>query len=204
MHDFFEQIIRDLADKGFCISSFPDTDLCNDLKNEALLRYDEGSFHLASIGKSFRNTTDLSVRSDKIIWIEQNAQKFSSALRYLHFLNEFAVYLNRTCFTNIGVIECFYACYAPGSFYKKHLDRFKNSDNRLFTVILYLNDHILSCNQGGQLRLYTNDTNHLDIIPSLGTWVIFDSGRFYHEVLTSNTHRFSITAFMRRNNPMSF
>lgn len=85
MHDFFEQIIRDLADRGFCISSFPDTDLCNELKNEALLRYDEGSFHLASIGKSFRNTTDLSVRSDKIIWIEQNVQKFPSALRYLHF-----------------------------------------------------------------------------------------------------------------------
>jgi SM-20-related protein len=203
---FYEQIIESIISQGYFKGHFPFKSLTESLYQEVKDIEHARLLRPAKIGKAHLKTLNKEIRSDRITWIDKstNSQKHPCAVQYITVLEDLKNYLNSTCFTNIFEIETFYAHYPPGAFYKRHLDRFNDSDNRLYTAILYLNPHILSPTHGGQLRMYFSDTNFTDIIPSMGTFVMFDSGKFEHEVLPSATSRYSITSFFRRRNFFSF
>ena len=96
-------------------------------------------------------------------------------------------------------IESHFTIYPQGAFYRKHLDRFRGSEQRQVSSILYLNQG-WSPEHGGQLRLYldeANDATYLDIEPAGGTLVLFLSGRFWHEVLPATRQRMSLTGWFR-------
>ena len=84
----------------------------------------------------------------------------------------FIQHLNRTCFTSISSYESHYAQYGKNTFYKRHLDQFKNENGRQFSVILYLNDE-WKANDGGMLSMYPLNNPQVNIAPLGGRIVFF-------------------------------
>jgi SM-20-related protein len=110
-------------------------------------------------------------------------------------MDKFVRYLNRTCYTGITGYEFHYALYEQGSFYKRHLDQFKNNTSRAYSIIMYLNADWQE-KDGGELVLY-----HLDhiqtIAPMNGKCVFFKSSELEHEVLITHQPRMSITGWLK-------
>jgi SM-20-related protein len=101
-----------------------------------------------------------------------------------------------TCFTGITDYEFHYSLYETGSFYKKHLDQFKNNSNRQFSMISYLNADWLEAD-GGQLLIHS-EGGQQKIDPVQGRTVFFKSDDLEHEVLVTNKRRLSVTGWLKR------
>ncbi|MNL15131.1 2OG-Fe(II) oxygenase superfamily protein [compost metagenome] len=107
----------------------------------------------------------------------------------------FVSYLNRTCYTGITGYEFHYTLYEKGSFYKKHVDQFRNNEVRQYSMIMYLNAGWKE-KDGGQLCIHHPD--HLqNIAPMAGKSVFFKSSDLPHEVLRTNKPRMSITGWLK-------
>src|SRR5690606_21381019 len=100
-------------------------------------------------------------------------------------INNLVHYLNKTCFLGILHKEFHYALYPIGTFYKRHIDTFKNDDRRKLSFVCYLNEEGWLPENGGELVLYL-DENGQDIekviYPFPGRVVIFESQVIEHEV----------------------
>ena len=96
--------------------------------------------------------------------------------------------------------ECHLAKYPPGTFYKKHLDRFEQDSSRGFTFIFYLHSDWTEAD-GGELVLYHKDGRILEtIIPRPGSFMCFLPGEFPHEVRISHKERWSLTGWIHTKN----
>ena len=97
--------------------------------------------------------------------------------------------------------ECHYAKYQHGDFYKKHYDAFKGRSNRVFTTVFYLN----TVQSGGELVIYKPKSKDVEITiqPKAGTFVMFESERFMHEVLPTIDNRYSVAGWFRKNTSIS-
>ena len=109
----------------------------------------------------------------------------------------FVLHLNSTCYTGIIAYEFHYVYYESGSFYKKHIDQFKNNDSRQYTMIFYLNEN-WELKDGGELCIHHSEKLQ-NISPQNGKSVFFKSSEVLHEVLTTNKERFSITGWFKIN-----
>jgi len=107
--------------------------------------------------------------------------------------------------------EAHYAIYEVGSFYGRHRDVFLAHGlgregrvaspllrQRALSLVLYLNDADWSADDGGNLRVYLESGEHLDVLPQPGQLVCFLSDRFDHEVLPTHRRRVSLTAWFHR------
>src|SRR2546422_115217 len=81
-----------------------------------------------------------------------------------------------------------------GAGYARHIDRFRDDDTRVLSIVLYLNDRWRN-EDGGMLRLHLERGRSIDAIPYEGTLVAFLSDRFAHEVLPARRERFSIAGW---------
>jgi SM-20-related protein len=158
----------------------------------------EGEFHPAHIGHGVAEYRISEIRGDKIMWLEENALTENQHL-YFSFLDELREYLSNYFRIALPWQECHLAAYPTGSFYTRHFDQFRETNNRIFSVILYLNEN-WKPEDGGQLRVYEKD-GHYDIEPKMGRLVCFRSDLVEHEVLLTNKPRFSITGWIRRDEP---
>ena len=103
--------------------------------------------------------------------------------------------MNNTCYTGITGYEFHYTLYPEGSFYKKHLDQFRNNNSRKYSMIMYLNADWEAAD-GGELCITQHD--HLQMIsPQNGKAVFFKSNEMEHEVLITNKPRMSITGWLK-------
>ena len=198
------QIIDDLARQGYSIQdSFIPALLVEALALEGNNIWAEGDFRDARIGKSLDEQKRPEIRSDKIHWLDK--QQLSPVQEsYWSLIDTLRDHLNQTLYLGLRDFEAHFAVYPEGSFYKKHLDQFQITSNRLVSVLLYMNKD-WNVEKGGQLRIYTNgesDTEYVDILPEFGRFVIFLSGEIYHEVLPSKAERFSLTGWLRREAPV--
>lgn len=190
----FEQIVDDLAEKGFSVTdSFLDNNEIN-----AILSVDEFKnrmlhFKKAGIGNSASLKINESVRGDYISWIDTKKAHLSISV-YVNRLNALQVYLNKTLFLSLKDIELHLTSYPVGSYYRRHVDQFKQQDHRKISVILYLNRDWRS-EQGGQLRVYSQ-SNEIDIFPVAGKLVCMRSDLIEHEVLPASRERLSVTGWM--------
>ena len=195
--DNFEQLIDGIINKGYGIcDNFIDLSFAAELKNHLLKKYDEGFFKKASIGKGSNNQQNQEIRNDSILWIDADSTDLPEK-KILDLLDEFMNYLNRTCFTGLNNFEIHYACYPIGSFYKKHLDSFHQDKSRFYSFILYLNENWYE-NNGGQLKIYPDKSESIEILPIAGRAVCFPSQSLIHEVLPANLPRMSITGWLRK------
>lgn len=193
-----DQIANALATDGYIIVDhiLPDH-LLTVLQTQALSPA-ANQYKTAGVGREQNQQQIATIRKDEISWIEHD-DPVSKA--YLDWMEHLRCELNRRLFIGLFDYECHYAHYAPGDFYKTHLDAFKGNTNRIVTTVLYLNHDWQPAN-GGALVMYAPDSVTVlqTVLPEYGRLVIFLSDRFPHEVLPANRDRYSIAGWFRVNN----
>lgn len=153
----------------------------------------EDVFQKAAIGASANKKVINEIRGDYTYWLER--ERDLSLDSVFDVFDEVKLVLNRLMFLSLAGYEFHLAHYPKGSFYKKHLDQFDSRNNRMISMIIYLNKN-WSTNDGGELRIYPEGEESVDIAPLENRCVIFRSDILFHEVLVSNTSRKSITGWM--------
>ncbi len=193
----FEALILGLLDNqyGVCDGFLDETTLIGLRAN--LENYKQaGQMHPAGVGKKFDYQKNTMIRGDMIHWIEKNPTNPYEAL-FLEKVSHFVDYLNKSCYTSINDVEFHYAQYEPGSFYKRHLDQFKSDKGRKFSLVIYLNEH-WTASDGGNISLFVDENNVIDIYPIGGRVVFFRSDEMEHEVHPSFTrNRISIAGWLK-------
>lgn len=196
----YERIISEIATQKFSIvNDFFTEDEVALLRTSLMEKHEEDAFKKAAIGNKFDETIVKAIRGDVILWIDETT---TNPAEFLFFkkINSLIDYLNKTCFLGILYKEFHYALYPKGTFYKRHLDTFKNDDRRKLSFVCYLNHEDWQPENGGELVLYLN-TNGQEteqvIYPFPGRVVIFESQVLEHEVKPVQTKRLSITGWLK-------
>jgi SM-20-related protein len=191
-----DRIMDDIARQGWSAApDFMPRGTVDQLASETLRLRQESALRPAGIGKGADRTVNAEIRGDFILWLEE--PDLSAVQRgYLAFLDELRLAANASLQLGLFEFEGHLAIYPPGSFYRKHIDRFHNDSLRTLSCILYLNRDWKEAD-GGQLRLYLDEEKHIDILPHGGTLVTFLSDRFWHEVLPAGRERMSITGWFK-------
>ena len=192
----FSTIIDDLAEHGWSVTpNLVSGQLIEDLLNEQNQLFESGKFKKAGIGRESGKVINSEIRGDEIIWFDDEnllpAQK-----EYSDLMTVFRHQINLEFYLGLTEFECHFAKYPVGSFYKRHLDQFKNSGSRLISCILYLNKNWANDDEGF-LRLYLENET-LDVFPEAGTFVCFKSEEIEHEVFPTKRERNSVTGWMRK------
>jgi SM-20-related protein len=192
----FDLLIDSFIDNKIGIDTgFMSKSLSNGLLQNIIQLQKDELMTAAGIGNGESKNSDQKVRSDKIYWMDKTHPDIYEQ-EFLQLAEEFIEHLNSTCYTGITDYEFHYAVYEEGSFYKRHIDRFKNDDNRKYSLINYLNDDWLE-EDGGQLWIYLDDKVK-KILPKTQTAVFFKSDEMEHEVTKTNRSRMSITGWLKR------
>lgn len=193
----FETLITGLIDRevGTC-DAFLDPDTLQGLQTNLLRHHAAGAMHPAGVGKNFDYVKNAEIRGDVIRWMDENSDD-SFEQRFFTQVKQFIAHLNATCYTGIDAYEFHYAYYTEGSFYKRHLDRFKTDKGRQFSFVLYLNDNWTPENNG-RISLYLPDGEYT-IYPHAGRVAFFRSDRTEHEVHPAiGRPRLSIAGWLKR------
>lgn len=195
--EYFECLTQDLISKGYSIrpSALP-LSLSNSLSAH-INAIELQRFKQAGIGRQQSSMQNTFVRKNKISWISDDNE---IGREWLAWTTAMQSYLNRRLFLGLFSFESHFAQYAVGDFYKRHVDAFAGQNNRVLSVVVYLN-HQWSLENGGELVLYKNTTDleGISVLPLFGTVVVFLSEEFPHEVRTSNRERLSIAGWFRLN-----
>lgn len=148
----------------------------------------------AGIGRQQDFQLNQKVRRDATRWLRDENPLDQ---QYLQWMNALREGLNQRLFMGLFDYEAHYAHYAPGAFYKRHMDAFKGQNQRVLTTVLYLNRDWQA--DGGALSIYAPDSDAMikQVTPEMGTFVMFLSEQFPHEVLTAQRDRYSIAGWFR-------
>jgi len=146
------------------------------------------------------------IRTDEIHWLSGDSGNAAEDA-WLGRMEEARLQLRQELRLPLDHFEAHLARYAPGGFYKPHLDQSAGTRSRQISVVLYLNAD-WEVEDGGQLRIFTTpdvtpvagDASML-ILPLAGTVVVFRSADFWHEVLVSRRQRHSLTGWFRFAGP---
>jgi SM-20-related protein len=193
MNTHFTAIADGLAEQGYAvIDQFLSQHEVNDIVNAAEFK-DINLFKKAGIGNSQNLQIQEGIRGDFIQWLDKETAPAPVKI-YLDKLDALTRFLNQELFLSLKDYEVHFARYPVGTFYKRHLDQFKQDDHRKLSVICYLN-HDWKEDQGGQLRMYLPGSS-VDIFPLAGRLICFRSDQLEHEVLPATRERMSITGWM--------
>lgn len=191
----YEDIIDSLSKRNYAITyNFFENDILTGLSSQLEQQIEEENLRQAGIGMGAAYDKNKEIRSDKIKWIKDETA-LPDERKFLDGIQDFSNYLNRTCFVGIRGLEFHYAVYEKGTFYKRHLDQFKQNDERKFSVITYLNKDWKDTD-GGQLILFI-DGEEILIQPEWGKTVFLKSELVEHEVRLSHRKRLSVTGWLK-------
>ncbi|MEZ0542576.1 2OG-Fe(II) oxygenase [Fibrella arboris] len=200
----FESLIDGVLTTGYgVVDAFLAPNEVTALQNRLRERQAAGQFREAGIGRAAdqngQAAVEKTIRGDEILWLDADSAT-PEETAFLERIDQFIGYVNRTCYLGLRDSELHYARYPVGTFYKRHLDRFRSDSRRRLSVICYLNDNWQSTD-GGQLAVYLpqadgNEKTTL-IDPVGGRLVCFDSGLLEHEVLPATRDRLSLTGWLR-------
>jgi SM-20-related protein len=195
LQKIFDELIDSYIDNHIGIAeSFLTESLAGHLKDNLTALYAENRLLPAGIGNSANLVHDKSVRGDRIYWLDRKHND-PHENDFFDQIDLFVSHLNSTCYTGITGYEFHYTMYEVGSFYKKHLDQFRNDGARQYSMIIYLNAGWQE-GDGGELRIH-HDASLQNISPSNGKSVMFKSSELAHEVLVTNKRRMSITGWLK-------
>lgn len=186
-----------IENKGYAMQQgLWSNNLLQDFYRDSQYFFKHGYLKQAAIGKGVEKKKERGIRGDKIFWLEPS--QLSPALaQYWHTVDALREFLSNYFRIRLPWHECHLAVYPPGSFYQRHLDQFRETANRSFSFILYLNPQ-WQVGDGGQLRLYLPEGT-IEITPALGNFICFRSDLVEHEVRPTTAPRYSITGWMRRD-----
>jgi SM-20-related protein len=189
-----ELIADGLAEHGFAVvDDFLSQEEMIALRNCLLRLKNEGHFKKAGIGKQSSLQIREDIRGDYIHWLERDTPHVPIQ-GYMNRLEELSSYLNRSLYLGLKDFEIHFAYYPEGTFYQKHSDRFKQTDHRIISVVLYLNTDWQE-GYGGQLVLYPEQQSEVKITPIAGRLACFRS-EILHEVLAATHERQSVTGWL--------
>ncbi|AKD53631.1 2OG-Fe(II) oxygenase [Spirosoma radiotolerans] len=196
----FETIINGILTDGYGVAdNFITPDEVAALADQLHQRLSAGKFKAAGTGNE-QVSVENAVRGDEIMWLD-DATATPVEKAFLLRISEFVSYINQTCYLGLRDVEFHYARYPTGTFYKRHLDQFRNDSRRKLSVICYLNTDWQE-EDGGQLALYlpgavVDPERQIIISPIGGRLVCFESSLLPHEVLPAIHERLSITGWLK-------
>lgn len=155
----------------------------------------------AAVGRGEAQQNNSFVRRDRIAWLDPDEALLNDWFAAMQVLRSA---LNRRLFLGLFDFECHLAHYAPGDFYRRHLDAFRGRSNRRVSLVAYLNRGWLP-DQGGELVMYAAEHDpepRLKVTPELGTMVLFLSEEIPHEVLAASRDRYSVAGWFRINDTL--
>lgn len=196
MEKDFEILINSFINDNVGISEhFIGEDLANHLKQNLVALYKKKEMVAAGVGNNEKYNQDTAIRGDSIYWLDrEHNNEYEN--EFFDRIDEFIVYLNKSCFAGITGYEFHYSMYEKGTFYKKHVDQFNNNPTRRYSMISYLNADWHK-EDGGELLIH-QPYNDKKIAPTQGKTVFFKSNELQHEVLVTNEKRMSITGWLKR------
>jgi SM-20-related protein len=189
-----------LLDDGIAVrDSFLSAHQVSALKQCAKVRRERGEFSAARIGATRVHRDD--IRGDSICWLTRpgldERKPFDAELGLLDTLEELRLELNLGSLLGLFELELHYAEYAPGAAYARHVDRPRGLDDRIISVVLYLNER-WTPDDGGALRIFGAGGRIRDIEPAAGRLVLFLTAGLEHAVLPARRVRSSLTGWYRR------
>lgn len=195
METIFDTLIDSfIKDKVGIAEHFLNESLADHLKENLTTLFAQNKMQHAGTGKNAIVDHNSLVRGDNIHWLDR-AHNDVHENCFFDLMDRFVKYLNETCYTGINSYEFHYTFYAPGTFYKKHMDRFQNNDSRKFSMIMYLNAD-WAPEDGGELCIH-HESGLQNISPLNGKVVFFKSNEMEHEVLLTHKDRMSITGWLK-------
>ena len=165
-----------------------------ELRREAKVLKAQGHFRPAGLGHM--GDRDERIRGDEILWLEPELAPAAASLLHGE-LEALRLAINEATYLGVHDFEGHYATYLPGAAYEKHLDRFREDNLRVISLVLYLNEG-WSEEDGGHLQLYPPGGATVRVAPHGGTLLCFLSEALPHEVEPARRTRFSLTGWFRR------
>lgn len=190
-------IVEALTEQGYVLlHQFLPQSLAQSLLCE-IYSFSEQAFKPAAIGRDNLQQLNETIRSNTLHWLSGNTVVQQ---HYLGVMEQLRIAVNRRLFMGLFDFECHYSHYAPGDFYKMHLDAFKGASNRVLSTVLYLNPDWQAQHEG-ELLLYSEDQSQLllTVQPKFNDCVLFLSDTFPHEVKVTHSDRYSIAGWFRIN-----
>lgn len=195
-----DHLVEQLVEPGWCVlPGFIPAQIARELADQARLWQQADLLTPAAVGRAGGAEVREAIRSDITLWLEPGMSAATD--RYLALTEQLREALNSALFLGLEALECHFAVFPEGAYYKKHLDRFRDDDRRTISVVLYLNEH-WQAEDGGTLRLYLPDGSTQDVLPELGTLVCFRSALLPHEVMPAARERLSLTGWLLRRGEM--
>lgn len=190
-------VIDSLAERGWAVwEGFLTPGEVRFLAREVRALWTQQAFRPAGVGHGPTASLRPELRSDYLHWLDAEHPTQAQS-RFLAKMEGLRLAINQVLFLGLLDFEVHLAVYPPGACYRRHLDRFRGTHQRILSCIVYLNQHWQAA-EGGQLRLYMDHEGTpewIDILPTGGTLVAFLSERFPHEVLPATRERLSITGW---------
>ncbi|MEC4113354.1 2OG-Fe(II) oxygenase [Myroides pelagicus] len=201
VNPFYELIINDLMNHKYSVvDAFFTAKEIELLRANLKLKRELSNFKQAAIGNNDSEQIIEEIRGDSILWLDED-QPDEVEKMYFEKMNNFIAYVNQTCYLGLQGGEFHYACYPPGTFYKRHLDTFHTDTRRTLSMVLYLNDEDWNPSWGGELAIYLKDEHGVEYQKNIhalpGRMIIFNSKALEHEVKMVNHVRYSITGWLK-------
>lgn len=194
----FDAIGNALADVGYAVlPDFIPEPLQTALRQELLTRMEAGELKAAGVGRGADHRLLREVRGDQIHWLDGSTPAQTGWLRRMQGLQR---QLNRRLYLGLRTHESQFAHFAPGTFYRRHLDSFTGRESRVVSTVLYLNRDWQPADGGGLVLFdpVTGAALHR-VLPLSGTLVLFMSALIPHEVEATRRPRLSIAGWFRRD-----
>lgn len=174
------------------IDDFLEESLYLKIKDFFDIKRADDAFQKASIGALSNNQIVNEIRGDYTYWLDP--QQDHHLEDFFDLVENCKAIFNRYCFLSLSGYEFHLAFYPIGSFYKRHVDQFKDRSNRMITFILYFNE-TWEEGDGGELKIYLKDKSNKIIAPLRNRAVMFRSADLPHEVLPTHKGRASLTGW---------
>ncbi len=159
----------------------------------ARVRKARGEFAGGRVGGAQRVRRD-DIRGDDTCWLEEPL--FAAERLLVADMEQLRLELNGEAYLGLFDLEMHYAWYPPGAGYARHVDQLRGREDRVVSVVLYLNESWIPAD-GGQLRLFDAQTAR-DVEPLAGRLVAFVTAGREHAVLPTLKDRLSLTGWFRR------
>lgn len=182
----------DISDKDYVIiDHFLRDDLYAEIRSFFLAKLP--AFKEAGIGTDMDKHIDNNVRGDFTYWLDR--KRDTNVQELWNLVDEVIHMFNRYCFLSLSGYEFHLAHYPSGGHYDKHLDQFENRNNRMISVVIYLNEGWQK-GDGGELEIFENGNESFLVEPIAGRCVMFKSDKVPHAVLEAHKSRFSLTGWL--------
>lgn len=155
-------------------------------------------FNQAGIGADAQNQIDIGIRGDFTHWLDR--ERDAGLKAFWALVDECILHFNRYCFLSLSGGEFHLAHYPSGGHYDRHLDQFENRNNRMISVVIYLNVGWQK-GDGGELEIFERDGTSFLVEPLGGRCVLFKSAQVPHAVHRANKSRYSLTGWLLYNSP---